>query len=201
MEVSPASFLYSFSLFCFMLSITFITFDRNRWSPAAAPNLIEAASFNSICEKWRQNHTEMELISEKWMASESSTNGTSLIIEHLTERILILKHTLPPDVYFLTQQTEPDLVNNTEIYYKNNKTCSSSTILLLVSDYKSFNRFSFVLLTWILSRVLGASVGFCVGGCNSLRDVAVKFKKDVEPTTLPHSRTRALRKRGVGKLP
>ncbi|XP_061345729.1 protein SABRE-like [Gastrolobium bilobum] len=33
------------------------------------------------------------------------------------------------------------------------------------------------LLAWILSRILGASVGFCVGGCNSLRDVVVKFKK------------------------
>ncbi|KAG5064000.1 Protein SABRE [Glycine soja] len=38
-------------------------------------------------------------------------------------------------------------------------------------------RFSFALLSWILSRVLGASVGFCIGGCNSLRDVEVKFKK------------------------
>ncbi|KAK7321271.1 hypothetical protein VNO77_31751 [Canavalia gladiata] len=37
--------------------------------------------------------------------------------------------------------------------------------------------FSCALFAWILSRVLGASVGFCVGGCNSLRDVVVKFKK------------------------
>ncbi|OIW02537.1 hypothetical protein TanjilG_12851 [Lupinus angustifolius] len=38
-------------------------------------------------------------------------------------------------------------------------------------------RFTCVLLVWILSRILGASVGFRVGGCNSLRDVIVKFKK------------------------
>ncbi|KAL2505953.1 RNA pol II promoter Fmp27 protein domain [Abeliophyllum distichum] len=33
------------------------------------------------------------------------------------------------------------------------------------------------LLAWILSRVLGASVGFRVGGWKCLRDVVVKFKK------------------------
>lgn len=37
--------------------------------------------------------------------------------------------------------------------------------------------FFHALLSWILSRILSASVGFCVGGCNSLRDVVVKFKK------------------------
>ncbi|XP_027329889.1 protein SABRE-like [Abrus precatorius] len=37
--------------------------------------------------------------------------------------------------------------------------------------------FSSALLAWILSRVFGASVEFCVGGCNSLRDVVLKFKK------------------------
>ncbi|XP_058747798.1 protein SABRE-like isoform X1 [Vicia villosa] len=37
--------------------------------------------------------------------------------------------------------------------------------------------FSSALLSWILSRILGASVEFCVGGCNSLRDVTVKFVK------------------------
>ncbi|WVY91260.1 hypothetical protein V8G54_036774, partial [Vigna mungo] len=36
---------------------------------------------------------------------------------------------------------------------------------------------SFALLSWILSRVLGASVGFCVSGFNSLKDVELKFKK------------------------
>ncbi|XP_027941249.1 protein SABRE-like [Vigna unguiculata] len=36
---------------------------------------------------------------------------------------------------------------------------------------------SFALLSWILSRVLGASVGFCVGGFNSVKDVELKFKK------------------------
>eukprot|EP00268_Persea_americana_P058378 TRINITY_DN7055_c0_g1_i3.p1 TRINITY_DN7055_c0_g1~~TRINITY_DN7055_c0_g1_i3.p1 ORF type:complete len:2661 (+),score=516.45 TRINITY_DN7055_c0_g1_i3:441-8423(+) len=33
------------------------------------------------------------------------------------------------------------------------------------------------LLAWFLSRVMGASVGFRVAGCNCLRDVVVKFKK------------------------
>ncbi|XP_068654022.1 protein SABRE-like isoform X2 [Aristolochia californica] len=33
------------------------------------------------------------------------------------------------------------------------------------------------LLAWVLSRIMGASVGFRVAGCNCLRDVNVKFKK------------------------
>lgn len=33
------------------------------------------------------------------------------------------------------------------------------------------------LLAWFLSRILGASVGFRVAGCNCLRDVTIKFKK------------------------
>ncbi|KAG2391711.1 Protein SABRE-like protein [Vigna angularis] len=45
------------------------------------------------------------------------------------------------------------------------------------SDYKFYIRSSFALLSWILSRVLGASVGFCVSGFNSLKDVELKFKK------------------------
>ncbi|XP_050212895.1 protein SABRE isoform X2 [Mercurialis annua] len=35
----------------------------------------------------------------------------------------------------------------------------------------------FMLLAWILSRIVGASVGFRVGGWKCLRDVVVKFKK------------------------
>ncbi|CAJ2657974.1 unnamed protein product [Trifolium pratense] len=37
--------------------------------------------------------------------------------------------------------------------------------------------FSTSLLSWILSRVLKATVGFCVGGIRSLRDVVIKFEK------------------------
>ncbi|KAK7275854.1 hypothetical protein RIF29_16980 [Crotalaria pallida] len=45
--------------------------------------------------------------------------------------------------------------------------------------------FSCGLLVWILSRILGASVGFRIGGCNCLRDVVVKFKKGaVESVTI-----------------
>lgn len=38
-------------------------------------------------------------------------------------------------------------------------------------------RFASGLVAWILSRILGASVGFRVGGWKCLRDVVVKFKK------------------------
>ncbi|WJX63369.1 hypothetical protein P8452_48262 [Trifolium repens] len=37
--------------------------------------------------------------------------------------------------------------------------------------------FSSALLSWILSRVLKASVEFCVGGCSSLQDVVIKFEQ------------------------
>lgn len=38
-------------------------------------------------------------------------------------------------------------------------------------------RFASRLLAWILSRIVGASVGFRVGGWKCLRDVVVKFNK------------------------
>jgi len=57
------------------------------------------------------------------------------------------------------------------------KFCVLLTFLLRASDYKFYIRSSFALLSWILSRVLGASVGFCVGGFNSVKDVELKFKK------------------------
>ncbi|KAK2394597.1 protein SABRE [Trifolium repens] len=38
-------------------------------------------------------------------------------------------------------------------------------------------RFFTTLLSWILSRVLKATVEFCVGGCRSLRNVVIKFEK------------------------
>lgn len=41
----------------------------------------------------------------------------------------------------------------------------------------SFLRFASRLVAWILSRILGASVAFRVGGWKCLRDVVVKFKK------------------------
>lgn len=41
----------------------------------------------------------------------------------------------------------------------------------------SIIKFSSRLFIWILSRVMKASVSFRVGGCNCLRDVAVKFNK------------------------
>ncbi|KAI7989013.1 Protein SABRE [Camellia lanceoleosa] len=47
----------------------------------------------------------------------------------------------------------------------------SSIILWLVFMFASR------LLAWILSRIMGASVGFRVGGWKCLRDVVVKFKK------------------------
>jgi hypothetical protein len=40
-----------------------------------------------------------------------------------------------------------------------------------------YYRFSSALLSWILSRVLKASVEFCVGGCSSLQDVVIKFEQ------------------------
>jgi len=40
-----------------------------------------------------------------------------------------------------------------------------------------YYRFASGLVAWILSRILGASVGFRVGGWKCLRDVVVKFKK------------------------
>lgn len=43
--------------------------------------------------------------------------------------------------------------------------------------YAFYCRFASGLLAWILSRILGASVGFRVGGWKCLRDVVVKFKK------------------------
>lgn len=55
--------------------------------------------------------------------------------------------------------------------------CVFNLFLLRGSDYKFYIRSSFALLSWILSRVLGASVGFCVSGFNSLKDVELKFKK------------------------
>lgn len=45
-------------------------------------------------------------------------------------------------------------------------------------------RFAARLLAWILSHVMGASVGFRVGGWKCLRDVAVKFKKVFLPCHL-----------------
>lgn len=38
-------------------------------------------------------------------------------------------------------------------------------------------RFASRLLAWFLSRILKASVGFRVAGCNCLRDVNLKFRK------------------------
>lgn len=43
--------------------------------------------------------------------------------------------------------------------------------------YVFYRSFASGLLAWILSRILGASVGFRVGGWKCLRDVVVKFKK------------------------
>lgn len=40
-----------------------------------------------------------------------------------------------------------------------------------------FFRFASRLVAWILSRVVGASVAFRVGGWKCLRDVVIKFRK------------------------
>lgn len=45
------------------------------------------------------------------------------------------------------------------------------------THYTSCLRFASRLVAWILSRLMGASVGFRVGGWKCLRDVVVKFKK------------------------
>ncbi|KAG4392246.1 hypothetical protein GLYMA_04G096666v4 [Glycine max] len=58
------------------------------------------------------------------------------------------------------------------------------------------------LLAWILSRILGASVGFRVGGWKCLRDVVVKFKKgaieSVSVGEIKLSLRQSLVKLGVG---
>ena len=40
-----------------------------------------------------------------------------------------------------------------------------------------FFRFASRLVAWVLSRVVGASVAFRVGGWKCLRDVVIKFRK------------------------
>ncbi|KAK2981031.1 hypothetical protein RJ640_005923, partial [Escallonia rubra] len=65
-------------------------------------------------------------------------------------------------------------------------------------------RFASRLLAWILSRVMGASVGFRVGGWKCLRDVVIKFKKGaVESVSVGEIRLslrQSLVKLGVGFL-
>lgn len=48
---------------------------------------------------------------------------------------------------------------------------------MLNLNFASLLRFASRLLAWILSRIVGASIGFRVGGWKCLRDVVVKFKK------------------------
>ncbi|WVZ20165.1 hypothetical protein V8G54_007487 [Vigna mungo] len=63
-------------------------------------------------------------------------------------------------------------------------------------------RFASGLVAWILSRILGASVGFRVGGWKCLRDVVVKFKKgaveSVSVGEIKLSLRQSLVKLGVG---
>ncbi|XP_060173320.1 protein SABRE-like [Lycium barbarum] len=68
----------------------------------------------------------------------------------------------------------------------------------------SIIKFSSRLFVWILSRVMKASVSFRVGGCNCLRDVAVKFNKGaVESISIGEIRLtvrQSLVKRGAGLI-
>ncbi|KAF7141344.1 hypothetical protein RHSIM_Rhsim06G0070200 [Rhododendron simsii] len=47
-----------------------------------------------------------------------------------------------------------------------------------ITYYTYYFRFALRLFAWILSRLMGASVGFRIGGWMCLRDVVVKFKKE-----------------------
>ncbi|KAK6773169.1 hypothetical protein RDI58_028407 [Solanum bulbocastanum] len=68
----------------------------------------------------------------------------------------------------------------------------------------SLIKFSSRLFKWILSRVMKASVSFRVGGCNCLRDVAVKFNKGaVESISISEVRLsirQSLVKNGAGLI-
>ncbi|KAK6116092.1 hypothetical protein DH2020_008361 [Rehmannia glutinosa] len=65
-------------------------------------------------------------------------------------------------------QTQLDLLSSTYLPAHKPSTIKSESHLLL---------FASRLLAWILSRVMGASVGFRVGGWKCLRDVVLKFNK------------------------
>ncbi|KAF7139251.1 hypothetical protein RHSIM_Rhsim07G0212900 [Rhododendron simsii] len=74
--------------------------------------------------------------------------------------------------------------------------------LVWMTYYTSCFRFASRLVAWILSRLMGASVGFRVGGWKCLRDVVVKFKKGtIESVSVGEIRVslrQSLVKLGVG---